>query len=68
MYEKQTWVSGEIITEGKLNHMEDGIANMSGEVEDLKTALRSGAEADAEWHLRFYLDENGDLCQVEEGE
>lgn len=25
MYEKQTWVSGEIVTEGKLNHMEEGI-------------------------------------------
>ena len=25
-YEKQTWVTGEIITEEKLNHMEDGIA------------------------------------------
>lgn len=30
-YEKQTWVSGEIITEGKLNHMEDGIADMAAE-------------------------------------
>lgn len=41
---------------------------LSDSVEDLRTALRSGAEADAEWHLGFYLDENGDLCQVEEGE
>lgn len=24
-YQKQTWETGEIITEGKLNHMEDGI-------------------------------------------
>lgn len=38
------------------------------DVDDLKSALRSGLEADAEWHLGFYLDENGDLCQVEEGE
>ena len=29
-YEKQTWVTGEVITKEKLNHMEDGIAN-SGE-------------------------------------
>ncbi len=30
MYEKQTWKSGEIVTEGKLNHMEDGIATGGG--------------------------------------
>lgn len=29
-YEKQTWHTGDIITEGKLNHMEDGIANAGG--------------------------------------
>lgn len=29
-YDKQTWVSGEIITATKLNHMEDGIANSGG--------------------------------------
>lgn len=27
-YEKQTWVVGEVITAEKLNHMEDGIANL----------------------------------------
>jgi len=26
-YEKQTWTTGEVITEEKLNHIEDGIAN-----------------------------------------
>ena len=26
-YEKQTWVTGEVITKEKLNHMEDGIAD-----------------------------------------
>lgn len=26
-YDKQTWVTGEVITANKLNHMEDGIAN-----------------------------------------
>lgn len=29
MYEKQTWNTGDIITEEKLNHMEDGIAGAS---------------------------------------
>ena len=27
MYEKQTWNTGDIITEDKLNHIEDGIAS-----------------------------------------
>lgn len=26
-YEKQTWATGDVITEEKLNHMEDGIAS-----------------------------------------
>ena len=34
--------------------------------DDLKSALKSGDEEDAIYHLGFYLDENGDLCQVEE--
>ena len=29
-YEKQTWKTGDVITESKLNHMEDGIANSGG--------------------------------------
>lgn len=55
-YEKQTWVTGEVITKEKLNHMEDGIANGGGVIainidEDNKldktwnevdTALRNG--------------------------
>lgn len=35
------------------------------EIDDLKSALTSGAQADAIYHLGFYLDANGDLCQVE---
>ena len=35
-------------------------------VGDLKSALKSGKEEDAIYHLGFYLDEDGDLCQVEE--
>lgn len=31
-YEKQTWADGDIITQEKLNHMEDGIANAGGGV------------------------------------
>lgn len=39
---------------------------LSDDVDDLKSALKSGDEEDAIYHLGFYLDENGDLCQVEE--
>ena len=30
-YEKQTWQTGDVITDDKLNHMEDGIAGAGGE-------------------------------------
>ena len=40
--------------------------SLSNSVVDLKSALKSGEEQDAVYHLGFYLDENGDLCQVEE--
>lgn len=36
------------------------------ELDTLKTRLMSGVIADAELHLGFYLDEDGDLCQVDE--
>lgn len=29
-YTKNTWVTGDIVTSAKLNHMEDGIANAGG--------------------------------------
>ena len=35
-------------------------------VGELTARLKSGAIADAELHLGFYLDSNGDLCQKED--
>lgn len=35
-------------------------------INELLTRLKSGAVADAELHLGFYLDSNGDLCQKED--
>ena len=32
-YEKQTWATGDVITANKLNHMEDGIAGRSYDLE-----------------------------------
>ena len=39
-YEKHTWIDGEVITEDKLNHIEDGIANAGGfECTETRTLL-----------------------------
>lgn len=35
-------------------------------MKELEDKIKAGTEATAEWHLGFYLDENGDLCQKEE--
>ena len=44
------------------------VSDQKNAISQLETRLKSGAEEDAELHLGFYLDENGDLCQVEEDE
>lgn len=44
----------------------DDVADLTRQLSDLETRLKSGDEEDAELHLGFYLDENGDLCQVDE--
>ena len=44
----------------------EDVADIAEDVSELKSALKSGDEEDAIYHLGFYLDENGDLCQVEE--
>ena len=44
------------------------VSDQKNALSSLESRLKSGAEADAELHLGFYLDENGDLCQVEEDE
>ena len=57
-----TWVSGNW-TEAVLS---DDVSDLSRQLSDLETRLKSGDEEDADLHLGFYLDENGDLCQVDE--
>ena len=42
------------------------VSNLGDAMNDLTTRLKSGDEEDADLHLGFYLDENGDLCQVDE--
>lgn len=36
------------------------------ELQAVVTDIKAGTEATADYHLGFYLDENGDLCQVDE--
>lgn len=42
------------------------IKNRKEDLSTLERRLKSGAIADAELHLGFYIDENGDLCQKED--
>ena len=42
------------------------IEALGDQIDTLTTRLKSGKLADAELHLGFYLDEDGDLCQKEE--
>ena len=44
----------------------DDVEDLKSAISDLETRLKSGDEEDADLHLGFYLDENGDLCQVDE--
>lgn len=38
-YTKQDWTTGEVITEEKLDHMEDGIAQNASDISSLNTSL-----------------------------
>ncbi len=51
-----------------INQLSSDLDDAKNAISQLVTRLKSGAEEDAELHLGFYLDENGDLCQVEEDE
>jgi len=42
MYTKQTWKTGDVITEDKLNHMEDGISTGGGIYTYSETVLFDG--------------------------
>ena len=48
------------------DEIEEDIGELSNALSSLESRLKSGAEEDADLHLGFYLDENGDLCQVDE--
>ena len=41
------------------------VVKLADDVNAQSEQILSGAEEDARWHLGFYLDANGDLCQVD---
>ena len=50
----------------KASKIAEDVSDLNRQLSDLETQLKSGDEEDADLHLGFYLDENGDLCQVDE--
>ena len=54
-----------VIREWEKAHSDDYKPELEN-VDALVARLKSGAIADAELHLGFYLDSNGDLCQKED--
>lgn len=62
-YEKQEWKTGDVITEGKLNHMEDGIANGGGGSEALLVGFDILLNKfDKTWNEINTAFSNGQLC------
>ena len=63
MYEKQTWVTGEVITKEKLNHMEDGIENAGGGSEVLLVGVDFlSNKFDKTWNEINTAFSNGQIC------
>lgn len=68
-YRQVSWTTGDTITEQKLNNM---TTNERTAIDNLNNILKQKEQDGlnkkdiAAWHLGFYLDENGDLCQYEE--
>lgn len=54
-----------VIREWEKAHADD-YAPEQDKTDELTARLKSGKVEDAELHLGFYLDENGDLCQKED--
>lgn len=60
-YEKQTWVTGEVITKEKLNHMEDGIANSGGSCGVIASSVDENDALDKTWNEVDTALKNGNL-------
>ena len=79
-YSKHNFIPGDVLRAKPLNEMDnqiyensEKISQVGNTITELKkdlssliTRLQSGSIENAELHLGFYLDENGDLCQKEE--
>ncbi len=51
-------------TETAVSNLESSVSESETGLSDLETRLKSGKQADANLHLGFYLDDDGDVCQV----
>lgn len=51
--------------DSRLTTLENDLADTDGNLDDLETRLKSGDADDANLHLDFYIDNDGDLCQLD---
>lgn len=51
------------IIEKDIGAVEEETNRLKADLTDVEKRLKSGKIEDAELHLGFYLDDNGDLCQ-----
>ena len=58
-YEKQTWADGDVITQEKLNHMEDGIADEDVVIIDAKAVLN-----DTTWEVTEFGSSYNELKEL----
>jgi len=62
-YEKHNYQSGAVLMASELNEMDDAIEALDQETTQLKEDLKAGTEETAIYHLGFYIDEDGYVCQ-----
>ena len=67
-YEKHNYQSGAVLMASELNEMDDAIEALDQETTQLKDDLKAGTKATAVYHLGLYIDEDGDICQVDDDE
>ena len=55
-----------VIIDGSTEDLQEAIDAILEKADELEARLKSGSIEDADLHLGFYLDADGDLCQVDE--
>lgn len=65
-YPKQNFSDGNVLFAAQLNAMDDQIAKNENDIKLSNEHIMSGDIDDAILHLGLYVDEDGDICQLEE--